>query len=444
MTDKLATDTPAILGGSPTLETEQHARWPQLTAADRDAVARTIDRGVVNGALAPEITALEREWAEYVDAQYCISVNNGTSALHCCAAAAGIDPGDEVIVPAFTFIATAMAMIHQGATPVFCDVDPDSYNLAPELVEERITDRTSAIVPVHLQGLPADLDELGAIADKHDLALIEDAAQAHGAEYHGRRVGALAASGAFSLNASKGLPGGEGGFFVTNDEDAYLAARRLTMFGEDVPVLEHGQFRAYWSEGVGYNYRNQEMPAALTRSQMTRLDEHNATVQANAEFLTEHLTGVTGLIPPSVPSDRTSVYHKYRVRLDTGALGYDGPAAELRDRVIRALRAEGVEAVVWQVHPLPALPIFRRPFATWHPKRALAPLAEWDPQEYPVTSAALDETFLIGSETMPLYVQDLDLMRLYTEGIDKVMANLEQILELPHEPLSFGWIEGSA
>jgi perosamine synthetase len=438
------TDELAILGGPPTLAADQHERWPQLTELDREAVTRVIDRGVISGARAPEISALEDEWAAYVDAEHCIAVNNGTAALHCCAAAAQLGPGDEVIVPALTFIATAMAMLHQGATPVFCDIDPKTYNLAPELVEERITDRTRAIVPVHLHGLPADLDALSAIAERHDLALIEDAAQAHGAEFRGRRVGAIGASGAFSMNATKGLPGGEGGFFVTDDEDAYRAARRLTMFGEDVPALESGQFRAYWSEGLGWNYRNQELPAALTRAQLQRLDRYNATAQANAEHLTRHLEGVPGLIPPTVPSDRTSVYHKYRVRLDTRALGYDGSVTELRDRLIHALRAEGVEAVVWQVYPLPALPVFRRPVTTWHPRGDLPVLDEWDPQEFPASAAALDETFIIGSETMPLYVQREDVMRRYTEAIDKVMANLDSILALPHQPISFGWVEGSA
>lgn len=438
------TDELAILGGTPTLSTERHERWPQFTDLDREAILRAYDRGVVNGARSPEISALEREWAEYVNAEYCIAVNNGTAALHCCAAAADLGPGDEVIVPAFTFIATAMGMMHQGAQPIFCDVDPVTYNLDPNLVEEQITERTKAIVPVHLQGLPADLDELQAIASKHGLALIEDAAQAHGAEYRGRRVGPIGDSGAFSLNVSKGLPGGEGGLFVTNDEDAYLAARRLTMFGEDVPVLERGQFREYWSEGLGWNYRNQELPSALARAQLQRLDHFNETVQANAAQLSRHLEGVPGLIPPHVPSDRTSVYHKYRVRIDAAALGFDGPVTELRDRLIHALRAEGVEAVIWQIHPLPALPVFRRPIQTWHPRRADGALADWDPAEYPVAAAALDETFLIGSETMPLYVQDEETMRLYAQAIDKVMANLDAILELPHRALDFGWIEGSA
>jgi perosamine synthetase len=438
------TDTLAILGGPPTLATDRHNRWPELTDADRDAVARVIESGIINGARAPQISALEQEWAEYVDAEYCISVNNGTSALHCCAAAADLAPGDEVIVPALTFIATAMAMIHQGATPVFCDIDPVTYNLAPERIEERITDRTRAIVPVHLQGLPADMDAIQEIARKHDLAVIEDAAQAHGAEYRGRRVGPIGDSGAFSLNSSKGLPGGEGGLFVTNDEDAYLAARRLTMFGEDVPVLEAGQFRAYWSEGVGWNYRNQELPAALARTQLARLDRFNTTVQANAEHLTAHLNGVPGLTPPAVPADCRSVYHKYRVRIDPDALGYDGPVTELRDRIIHALRAEGVEAVVWQVFPLPALPVFRRPLTTWHASRAATTLGEWDPAEFPAAAVALDETFLIGSETMPLYVQERVVMELYTQAIDKVMAGLDDLQILPHRPIDFGWIEGSA
>src|SRR5712691_4304939 len=163
-------------------------RWPILTEADRAAVARVLDRGVLSGAGAPEMKALEAEFAAAIGARFCLATNSGTSALHIAPAAAGVGPGDEVIVPALSFIATAQAVLHQGATPVFADVDPGTYNLDPADAERRVTSRTRAIVPVHLHGLPADMDAINGLAERHGITAIEDAAQAHGAIYKGRAV----------------------------------------------------------------------------------------------------------------------------------------------------------------------------------------------------------------------------------------------------------------
>ena len=429
------TEKLAILGGPQTVPSEQHRPWPEITDDDRAAVLAVLDRGVVCGANAPEITALEQDWREYLGVEHCIALNTGTAALHCCCAAVGLEPGDEVIVPAFTFIATAMAVVHQGAVPVFCDVDPRTYNLDPHLIEERITERTRAIMPVHLHGLPAEMDEINAIAKRRGLAVIEDAAQAHGALYHGQKTGTLADCAGFSLNATKNLSGGEGGLFVTDDEDAFVAARRLSIFGEDVPPVEKGEFRSYWSLGVGWNYRNQELSSAFARSQLRRLDRYNEIAQQNAAILTDGLADVPGVTPPHAPEGRTHVYHKYRLRLDPGHFGFDGPPTELRDRVAQALRAEGVEAVLWQVHPLPAYPAFRRTLAPWHRRREHEPVREWDPAEFPASSRILDETFILGSETSPLFIQDAELMERYVEAFGKVMDNLEEVVAAPFRPV---------
>src|SRR5581483_11509939 len=230
-----ATEPLAVAGGAPVISEHEHRRWPEILPEDREAVLRVLDRGILCGANSPEIVGLEDDWSRYLGVDYCIALNSGTAALHCACAAVGLLPGDEVIVPAFTFVATAMAVAHQGATPVFCDVDLGSYNIDPAKLEERITERTRAIMPVHLHGLPADMDEIAAIADRHGLAVIEDAAQAHGAVYRGRKVGTLGDCAGFSLNATKNLSGGEGGLFVTQDAAAFEAARRLSVFGEDVP-----------------------------------------------------------------------------------------------------------------------------------------------------------------------------------------------------------------
>ena len=291
----------AVLGGHIVVPAESHHDWPDVRPEDREAVLAVLDRGILCGANAPEITALQREWAEYLGVEHCLALNSGTAALHCCLAAAGVRAGDEVIVPAYTFSATAMAVVHQGGVPIFVDVHPRTYNIDPTKIEEKITERTRAIVAVHLHGLPADMDEIHAIADRHGLAVIEDAAQSHGALYQGRKTGTLAACAAFSLNATKNMSGGEGGLFVTGDDEAMVVARRLSVFGEDVPPTEPDEFRAYWAIGIGWNYRNQELASAFARSQLHRLDEYNARVQANGAILTEGLSKLEGVLPPYVP-----------------------------------------------------------------------------------------------------------------------------------------------
>jgi perosamine synthetase len=424
----------ALTGGAPVVDASAHRVWPEVTEADRRAVLSVLDRGTLCGANAPEITALEREWAEYVGVSHCLALNSGTAALHCCVAGVGLQPGDEVIVPAHTFIATPHAVAHHGAVPVFCDIDARTFNIDSSLVEERITERTKALMPVHLYGLPADMDELRAIAAEHGLELIEDAAQSHGATYKGRRTGGLARCGAFSLNATKNLSGGEGGLFVTDDEDVFAAGRRLSIFGEDVPPTGPGEFRSYVSYGLGWNYRNQELSSAFARSQLSRLDQYNATARENARVLVEGLTGIAGVEPPYVPEDRESVYHKFRVRLDAGLLGYDAGLPELRDRIVRALRAEGVDAVLWQAEPLPAFPAFRRQLAPWHPARESSP-RPYDPQEYPVSSHVLDSSFILASERHPLFVQERALMEGYVDAVTKVFENLAQVLAGAFEPI---------
>jgi perosamine synthetase len=433
-----ATRQLAISGGQPAVEHARHRPWPDVRPEDRKAVSRVLDRGVFEGANSPEVTALQREWGEYLGVDYCVAVNSGTASLHCCMAAAGVRPGDEVIVPAVTMSACAFAVIHQGGVPVFCDIDPRTYNLDPAKIEDLITERTRAIMAVHLHGLPADMNEIRDIAAQNHLAVVEDGAQAHGALYRGHKVGTLSLCAGFSVNGTKMLSGGEGGLFVTSDEDAHVAARRLVEFGETVPVLEPDQFREYWSMGVGWNYRNQELSAALARSQLQRLDEYIAAAQRNAAILTKGLGRLDGVLPPYVPEDRTHIYNKYRIRLVPSDFGFKGPAVELRDRVMQALRAEGVEVSVWQLHPLPAVPAFRRPPWPWHHERDSEPLAPWKPEHFQESLRAIDETFLLGSEGMPLAVQEEELMYQYVSAFEKVTASLDALLETPFEPIRVG------
>ena len=246
----------AMLGGPRAVPKGQRILpWPEVTADDEQAVLRSLRSGRFTSASAgeAEIAGLEREWADKVDTRYCVAVSNGTTALSLALAAAGVGPGDEVIVPALSFVATALAPVHLGAVPVFADIDPDTFNVDPAAVAAAVSPRTKAVVAVHLHGLPAELGELAGIAARHSLPLVEDAAQAHGARYHGRAVGSVGAVSSFSLNASKNLPTcGEGGLVNTNDDTVYRLALALRQFGE--VIAGHGE-RSYISHLPGWNYK---------------------------------------------------------------------------------------------------------------------------------------------------------------------------------------------
>jgi dTDP-4-amino-4,6-dideoxygalactose transaminase len=425
----------AVAGGTPAVPPGSHRPWPQITAADRAALRRVLDRGELWGPNAPEITRLQNEWAKYVGARFCLVVNSGTAALHCALVAAGIGPGDEVIVPAFGFVATPMAVLHAGAVPVFCDIDPVTHAIEPRLAEELIGERTRALLPVHVHGLPADMDELRAIALRHGLALVEDAAQAHGAAYRGAMAGTLGDLAGFSLNGSKCLPAGEGGLLTTDDEDAFVAARRLAIFGEDTPRTGPGQYRAYWSHGTGWNYRSHELTAALARSQLRRLDGHIRTAQRNAALLNAGLADLPGLEPPHVPDDRTCAFYRYRIRIDPDALGFEGAPTELRDRLLWALQAEGVAASLWQLLPLPAQPVFRRPrFASWRPGDTDR-LEPWNRSAYPETARLLESSIVLATATETLFNQPSELMERYVEAFEKVLSDRETLFTASYRPV---------
>lgn len=423
----------AIHGGTPLVPPGVHQPWPRITQDDKAAVLAVLERGVVGGAEAPEAVGLQEDFASYVGAPYCLATNSGTAALHLILLALGIQPGDEVITSAFSFSASALAIVQALAVPVFADIRPDTYTLNPSEVERLIGPRTRAIMPVHIHGLPADLDEIMAIAARHGLPVIEDACQAHGATYKGRRVGPLARAGAFSLNYTKSLPGGEGGLLVTNDAELARRADMYRIFGERTDdKFDDELFRPYHSYVIGWNYRTQELPAAFARSQLRRLDENNERAARNAERLTAGLSGLAGVQPPHVPADRTHTYQKYRVRLDPQEMGLEVEPVTLRDRMLMALRAEGVEAVLWHTTPLPAYPVFQQHAAYGGEFPWTVPPAgrrvTYEPRDYAEASRLLDCSLLLGSERYPLCGQDESVMDHYIAAVHKVYAARHDLL----------------
>ena len=430
-------ERPALVGGTPLVPRGLARRWPLLNVRDREAVSRVLERGVLSGAGAPEIQALEREFAAYVGVPFCLATNSGTAALHLALAAAGVGPGDEVIIPALSFIATAQAVLHQNAIPVFVDIDPRTFNIDPGRIEEQITARTKAIAPVHLHGLPADMAEILTLASRYRLTVIEDAAQAHGAEYRGRKAGGWGDLGIFSLNATKNLPAGEGGLLVTRSQTYRDRARLIRLDGLDADAADWNPESPLDSDHdplaqtVGWMYLPTELSAALARSQLERLDQVNETGQANARFLSERLAAIPGLLPPLTPPDRTHVFHKYRVRLQPDILGLDLPPAVFRDLVLAALRAEGVEVVLWQTAPLPAHPLFqeRRGYGNACPWRCVGSQRFYAPDDYTETRRLLESSLIVGSQSFPLFCQPFELMGHYGDAFEKVFAKIHDLVD---------------
>jgi perosamine synthetase len=421
----------AIEGGEKAVPDGLAKPWPIITQEDIDAVTGVLKRGVIWGPDAPEKVALEKEWAAYCGVKYCIVTNSGTSAMHACVAGVGVEAGDEVIVPAFTFWATAQAVLCQNAIPVFVDIDPVSYNIDPEKIEEKITDRTKAIIVVHVHGLPCDMDEITAIAKRHGLAVLEDAAHAHGSEYRGRKAGNLGDMAMFSLNGTKNLPGGEGGFVTTNDPDFYEKARLTCMFGEKkVPV---GNIRPYDAHTMGNNYRPVEMTCAFVRSQLKRLDEHNRLRIRNVDFLNRELGKIQGVVTPHEPDDRKNVYHIYRIKLDPVAAGYpDVDPEDFRWAVQNALFAEGVPVMEWHSFPVPGQKIFQKldaygkgcPWSCGHARKGIS----YNADDYPETQKMFASSFVLYT----IYGSNgLDLMRCYVDAFHKVFDRLDRVATNP-------------
>ncbi|RIQ19608.1 DegT/DnrJ/EryC1/StrS family aminotransferase [Jiangella rhizosphaerae] len=325
------------------------AAKPLIGDEERAAVDRVLRSGML--AQGPEVAAFEEEFSAALTAgRACVAVNSGTSGLHLGLLAAGIGPGDEVIVPSFTFAATANSVALTGATPVFADIEPDHFCLDPAAVEAAVTERTAGIMPVHLYGHPANMTALGDIARRHGLRVFEDAAQAHAATWQGHQVGTFGDFAMFSLYPTKNMTSGEGGMVAVADADL---ERRLRL------LRNQGMLRQYENELVGLNNRMTDLHAAIGRVQLTKLPGWTKQRQENAAFLDAHLRGV--VVPP-VAEQATHVYHQYTIRVP-----------EDRDGFVKALREEyAVGCGVYYPIPNHRLPSFARELDLPETERAAA------------------------------------------------------------------------
>jgi dTDP-4-amino-4,6-dideoxygalactose transaminase len=335
--NRMSTNKLAIDGGTPVRE-RPFPDWPVFDEAEVEAVTEVVRSGTWGELTGTKVREFERAFAAYQEAKHGVCVVNGTAALQIGLRALGVRAGDEVIMPSYTFIATPNAALSLGATPVFVDIDPDTFLLDPARIVEVITPRTRAIVPVHLFGSACDMDAILDIARRHGLAVLEDACQAWGAEWNGRRVGALGDLGAFSFQSSKNINAGEGGIIVTNDD----ALEELAWSLHNVGRRRGGEW--YEHVRVGGNYRMTEFQAAILLVQLTRLPAQTAVRAANACYLCERLADTPGVRPPKVdPRVTGHAWHVFMMRYDGAAFG-----GMTRDAFLDALRAEGIPRCDWR------------------------------------------------------------------------------------------------
>ena len=319
--------TLAINGGKP-VRTKPVPPWPYFWEDEKKAVQEVLDSGRVNYAIGGvKGKEFEKKFADYVGTKHAVVVSNGTAALHVALAAAGINPGDEVIVPSRTFLATASSVLHQNAVPIFADVDIKTGNILVESIKSLITERTKAIIPVHLAGHPAEMDEIMEIAKDHGLVVIEDAAQAHGAEYKGKKTGSIGHIAAFSFCRDKIMTtGGEGGMVTTNDDHMIKIARS---------IMNHGSGERGF-QMLGYNYRITEMQSAQGIVTLTKLDKFVEKRRENAHYLTEKLKNLEFIETPYEAPYVKHSFYCYYILLNLDKLKVD------KDTFIKAVRAEGV------------------------------------------------------------------------------------------------------
>jgi dTDP-4-amino-4,6-dideoxygalactose transaminase len=319
---------------------------PQIGKEEIDAVVKVLKSGILTSGLGagPKVVEFENAFAKYVKAKHAVAMNSGTAALHSALAAAGVKAGDEVILPSFTFVATAEVVVFNRAKPVFVDINPETYTVSPRAVEKAITKKTKAIMPVDLYGMPADVQPIREIADKHGLKIIEDAAQAHGAVCRGKPPGAFADAACWSFYGSKNMTTGEGGMMTTNSDEIAEKPRY---------IRSHGEKKKYESLMLGHNYHMPEMAAAIGVEQLKKLPQFVAKRRRNAKRLSENLEKARSLQLPTELEGFKCSYYLYTVRLKNAK-------REKRDGLVEKLKQKGIDAFVCYVNPIHLMPYYRK------------------------------------------------------------------------------------
>jgi dTDP-4-amino-4,6-dideoxygalactose transaminase len=318
---------------------------PQIGAEEKAAVMAVMDSGII--ASGPVTEAFEKEFAAFTGARHAFAVANGTAALHAAFLGVGLKPGDEVITTPFTFVASLNSILFAGGVPKLVDVDPTTFNLDPRQIAKAIGPKTKAILPVHLYGLAADMDPILEVAKDHSLSVVEDAAQSHGALYHGKQVGTMGDAGCFSMYPTKNMAMNEGGMVTTNRDDVADLVKSIRNHGRGLATLG-----TYDHVRAGHNFRSNDIAAAIGRVQLKRLPEFNRVRKANAKHYAEALVGHSDLVAPTVPQGLEHVWHQYTVR------------SKSRDAFVAHMKANGVGMGIYYpkvAYEYPHLAQFRAP-----------------------------------------------------------------------------------
>jgi dTDP-4-amino-4,6-dideoxygalactose transaminase len=415
----------ALHGGPAAVPAELEFRiWPEVTEADEALVLASLRQD--RHAFGPHAELLQTEFAAWNGNRLCFATNSGTSALHMCVAACGIEPGDEVITPALSWTSSASCILHHNAVPIFVDVDWDSMHLDPEAIEAAVTDRTRAILVVHYWGVACDMDPILDIARRHDLRVIEDACQAVGATYRGRRTGTLGDVAAFSLNQNKNFTGGEGGLFVTDDDDLFARGKAVSAFSDMRPPEAGREFHDF---GLGWMYRTSDLPAAFALSQLRRLDATNQHAVDNWTRLAECLAGTPNLLPAFRTEERPTNGYAYVLRADPACAWSRGVSASaLTDGIAAALTAEGarVSRANWL---LPAHSVFQAknaygggyPWSAAHTRQDIS----YDLTQYPVSQACIDACLWnVNNHRPPNGSEQIEAL---AKAVRKVFTQLDEV-----------------
>jgi dTDP-4-amino-4,6-dideoxygalactose transaminase len=402
----------ALKGGKPVAPYGLRTEWPVFDESDKYAVLEALSSGrwcaITHG---PDTKngQFEAAFTHYLTVKYGLLVNNGTNAIALALKAGGVGHGDEVIVPAVTFIATATAAVQIGAIPVFADIDPETYQIDPSWVRRLITPKTKAIIPVHYGGYPANMDEIMEIAKEYNLLVVEDCAEAHGSEWRGRKVGSIGHLGAFSFQQGKPLTCGEGGFVSTNDEELYAKCLSYANFGRlpGRPVYEH--------HVIGYNMRMTEIQAALLLSQLRRLPYQTEIRHINGEYLARELENIGGVSAlKRDPRITKRGYYFYFIRYD--ASQFKGVP---RDTFMRALRAEGIPCGTAHNDP-----IYKNP-AFLELKSIFGIPVDYTRVHCPVSERIYrDEVIALGKD----FLMRRENVELLLEAIRKIKENVDELL----------------
>ncbi len=408
----------ALTGGAP-LRTAAYPEWPVVGPEERENLLRVFDSG--KWWFGETIKEFERAYADFHDAKYGVACTNGSASLEMGLRACGVKAGDEVIVPAYTFVATPNSVMQVNAIPIFADIDPDTANLDLADVERKISEKTRAIMPVHFAGLPVDMDALNALAQQHNLAIIEDACHSWGAKWKGKGTGALGNCGGFSFQMSKNITAGEGGIMLTDDAEIADTAANYMHYGR----AKGGGFYDHFT--LGNNFRMTELQAAILLGMLTRLEEQTLKREANARYLDHQLDGIPGISYMRGDARVTRrAYHLYIMRFHAE----EWPGLT-RDRFLEAVKAEGAPVWAGYPHPLYKNPLFQRP-------QGEGP--EFCPHSCPFYGKTVDYTQMIcpGAEQIcadsiwighPVLLAEEQDMQDIADCIVKVRENMSELID---------------